>query len=61
MNKEAKWISKLAQMKSKENQITKHTEDKLRGIGIFFFTKKKYLEIPIQEKSKRWQRRESQK
>jgi len=60
MNKEAKLITKIAQMKSKENQITKHKKDKLRGIEIFF-TEKKYLEIPIQEKSKRWQRRENQK
>lgn len=35
MNKEAKFITKLAQMKLKENQITKHNKDKLRGIGIF--------------------------
>lgn len=48
MNKEAKLITKLAQMKSKENQITQHDKDKLRGIG--FFTKKKYLEIPYPRK-----------
>lgn len=35
MNKEAKLITKLAQMKSKENQITQHDKDKLRGIGFF--------------------------
>ena len=35
MNKEAKLITKIAQMKSKENQITKHKKDKLRGIEIF--------------------------
>lgn len=60
MNKEAKLITKLAQMKAKENQITQHDKDKLRGIELFF-TKKKYLEILIQEKSKIWQRRENQK
>lgn len=36
MNKEAKLITKLAQMKSKGNQITQHDKDKLRGIGFFY-------------------------
>ena len=51
MNKEAKFITKLAQMKLKENQITKHYKDKLRGIGIFL-PKRNTQKFPFKKRVK---------